>query len=50
MLFESRTSFMGSGLDGIFGQVVSTRMKTLRNANLVVSSQIIIKGKGISPG
>ena len=50
MLFESRTSFMGSGLDRIFGQVVSTRMKTLRNANLVVSSQIIIKGKGISPG
>ena len=48
--FESRMSFMGSGLDRIFGQVVSTRMKTLSNANLVVSGQIIIKGKGITPG
>ena len=25
--FESRTSFMGSGLDRIFGQVVTTRMQ-----------------------
>ena len=48
--FESRMSFMGSGLDRIFGQVVSTRIKTLSNTNLVVSSQIIIKGKGITPG
>ena len=48
--FESRMSFMGSGLDRIFGQVVSTRIKTLSNANLVVSGQIIIKGKGITPG
>ena len=49
--FESRMSFMGSGLHRIFGQVVSTRIKTLDNTNLVVSSQVIVKGKkGITPG
>ena len=31
--FESRMSFMGSGLHRIFGQVVSTRIKTLDNTN-----------------
>ena len=42
-------SFMGSGLDRVFGQVVSTRIKTLSNANLVVSSQIIIKERAALP-
>ena len=47
-VFERRTStgsgpfpLMGSGLASIFGQIVSTRIKTLSNTNLVASSHII---------
>ena len=34
-------SFMGSGLAQIFGQIVSMRVKTLSNTNLVASSHMI---------
>ena len=47
-VFERRTStgsgpfpLMGSGLASIFGQIVSIRIKTLSNTNLVASSHII---------
>ena len=47
-VFERRKStgsgplpFMGSGLPGIFGQIVSVRIKTLSNTFFVASSHII---------